>query len=48
MNRTASGWELPLYLGKGTHTYKYVVDGTWYGADKSEDRLPTALEVTTL
>jgi 1,4-alpha-glucan branching enzyme len=29
MNRTATGWELPLYLATGTYTYRYVVDGQW-------------------
>lgn len=29
MNRTAGGWELPLYLETGTHTYRFVVDKRW-------------------
>ena len=29
MQRTADGWELPLYLGEGTHAYKFIVDGAW-------------------
>ncbi len=29
MNKTSTGWELPLFLREGTHTYKYIVDGQW-------------------
>ncbi len=29
MQKTASGWQLPLYLANGTHTYKFIVDGNW-------------------
>lgn len=29
LNKTSNGWELPMYLGDGTHTYRYVVDGSW-------------------
>jgi hypothetical protein len=29
MKKTASGWELPVYLSYGTHTYKFKVDGEW-------------------
>jgi hypothetical protein len=40
MTRTADGWELPLYLADGTHTYRYVVDGVWYTDPGNKDRLP--------
>jgi hypothetical protein len=29
MQKTARGWELPLFLAEGTYTYKYIVDGKW-------------------
>lgn len=29
MRRTESGWELPVYLKDGTHTYKFILDGRW-------------------
>ncbi|NVO18560.1 MAG: hypothetical protein HXX13_02610 [Bacteroidetes bacterium] len=29
MNRTQTGWELPLYLKEGTHAYKFKVDKQW-------------------
>jgi hypothetical protein len=29
LKRSDSGWELPVYLRDGTHTYKYIVDGQW-------------------
>ncbi len=38
MQRTATGWELPLYLAEGTHTYKYVIDGDWKVDPGNPDR----------
>ncbi len=29
MQKTATGWELPVYLPEGTFTYRFVVDGNW-------------------
>lgn len=29
MNRTLSGWELPVYLPEGTYAYKFIIDGQW-------------------
>ena len=29
MYKTIDGWELPVYLSYGTHTYKFKVDGQW-------------------
>jgi hypothetical protein len=29
MKRTATGWELPVYLANGTYTYRFVTDGNW-------------------
>ena len=29
MQRTATGWRLPLYLNEGTHAYKFIVDKEW-------------------
>lgn len=29
MNRTESGWELPVYLRDGTYAYKFIADGKW-------------------
>lgn len=40
MTRTPSGWELPLYLAKGTHTYKFVVDGNWLNDETNPEKLP--------
>src|SRR6476620_1311450 len=34
MKKSASGWELPVYLAKGTHTYKFVIDGQWFADEK--------------
>jgi hypothetical protein len=40
MIKTPSGWQLPLYLGEGTHTYKFIVDGRWLIEEKKQARLP--------
>jgi len=40
MMKTATGWQLPLYLADGTHTYKFLVDGKWYTEDKKVLRFP--------
>lgn len=40
MNKTAAGWELPLYLADGTHTYRYIVDGRWYEDPENPDKFP--------
>lgn len=29
MEKTDTGWELPMYLREGTHAYKFIVDGNW-------------------
>jgi Glycogen recognition site of AMP-activated protein kinase len=40
MLKTQGGWELPLYLAEGTHTYKFIADGEWIADPKNENRLP--------
>jgi hypothetical protein len=40
MQQTATGWELPMYIPEGTHTYKFIVDGNWYADAKNPDKLP--------
>lgn len=40
MVRTPTGWELPLYLAEGTHTYKFIADREWITDPKNENRLP--------
>ncbi len=40
MNKTADGWELPLYLAEGTHTYRFIADGRWFEDAANPDRLP--------
>lgn len=40
LNKTSTGWHLPLYLADGTHTYKFVVDGQWIEDPKNEKRVP--------
>lgn len=40
LKRTSTGWELPVYLADGTHTYKYIVDGQWTFDFTNPDRFP--------
>jgi Glycogen recognition site of AMP-activated protein kinase len=40
MNKTAAGWELPVYLADGTHTYRFVINGNWFADPENTDRYP--------
>ncbi len=40
MNETPTGWELPLYLADGTHTYRFVVDGKWIPDPGNSETFP--------
>lgn len=40
MIRTADGWELPMYLADGTHTYRFVVDKEWMADPGNPLQLP--------
>jgi Glycogen recognition site of AMP-activated protein kinase len=38
MIKTDTGWELPIYLAQGTHTYRYIVDGKWLADPDNTDK----------
>lgn len=40
MQETANGWQLPVYLADGTHTYRYIVDGKWMVDPGNKNKLP--------
>jgi 1,4-alpha-glucan branching enzyme len=40
MNKTATGWELPIYLANGTYTYRFVVDGKWMEDPANANHVP--------
>ncbi len=40
MNKTANGWELPVYLPEGTHTYRFAANGKWFADPENADRYP--------
>jgi len=40
MRKTGTGWELPLYLADGTHTYRFIVDGKWMADPANADAFP--------
>jgi hypothetical protein len=40
MTGTATGWEMPIYLADGTHTYRFVADGHWFADPANPNRFP--------
>lgn len=40
MKQTADGWELPVFLPEGTHTYRFVVDNEWLTDPQAKAVLP--------
>jgi hypothetical protein len=40
MNKSGEGWELPVYLADGTHTYRFEINGTWFADPGNTDRYP--------
>jgi hypothetical protein len=40
MTKTPTGWERPLYLADGTHTYRFVVDGQWFADPANPNQTP--------
>jgi hypothetical protein len=43
MKKGTSGWYVDVYLGDGTHTYKYIVDGNWITDPANPKRLPNGI-----
>jgi hypothetical protein len=40
MTKTTTGWEIPLYIAEGTHTYRFVADGKWFADPDNADKFP--------
>jgi hypothetical protein len=40
MTKTGTGWELPMFLTPGTHTYRFIVDGKWLSDPANVNKLP--------
>lgn len=40
MQRTATGWAIPVYLAAGTHTYRFIADGRWFEDPANAEKLP--------
>jgi Glycogen recognition site of AMP-activated protein kinase len=40
LKKTTTGWEVPVYLADGTHTYRFIADGQWFTDDANPDRFP--------
>lgn len=40
MERIAGGWQIPVYVADGTHTYKFIADGNWYADPKNPKQVP--------
>lgn len=39
MHRSGGGWELPVFLPEGTHTYRFIVDDVWMEDPSATARL---------
>ncbi len=44
MERKGNGWELPLYLPEGTHTYRFIADGEWITDPANPNRYPNEFD----
>jgi len=40
MNKTNTGWELPVFLDTGTYTYRFIIDGRWMADPANANRYP--------
>jgi 1,4-alpha-glucan branching enzyme len=40
MNKTASGWEIPVFLDTGTYTYRFLADNKWMEDPANNKKLP--------
>ena len=40
MERTATGWQAPIFLSPGTYTYRFVVDGNWMVDSANDNKVP--------
>lgn len=40
MQKTSRGWQAPLYLADGTHTYRFIVDGKWMADPFNPEKVP--------
>lgn len=40
MEKKDNGWQLPIYLADGTHTYRFIVDGRWMADPFNPNAVP--------
>lgn len=40
MQKTETGWAIPVYLAEGTYTYRFIVDDYWIHDPKNRDYFP--------
>ncbi len=40
LQKTATGWELPILLDTGTYTYRFIVDGNWIVDPSNPNKFP--------
>ncbi len=43
LERTTYGWEKPVYLAPGTHTYRFIADGRWFADPANQERFPNEM-----
>ena len=46
MIKTPEGWELPVFLSEGTHTYRFIVDNKWISDPANPEFLPNEFNET--
>lgn len=44
MQPSATGWQLPVYLADGTHTYRFIIDKNWISDPSNPDRFPNEFD----
>ncbi|MBK8496170.1 MAG: hypothetical protein IPL50_15035 [Chitinophagaceae bacterium] len=44
MERSNTGWNIPVYLSEGTHTYRFIADGKWFTDPHNNDKLPNEFD----
>lgn len=43
LEHTTYGWEKPVYLAPGTHTYRFIADGRWFADPANQERFPNEM-----
>jgi len=44
LQKSVNGWELPVYLADGTHTYKFIIDDNWIADPGNPEKYPNEFD----